>query len=122
MDYSNSYLKAKAAFEKIIASSKTPEDPSHAENTLYWLVALEPEANDLLKLSAYAHDIERAMPDRLLSEQFSSYESYKQAHAERGGSIARKIAIDCGFSREQADRISYLISSAEFPVRMMKFS
>ncbi len=114
MDPSNSYIRAKAAFEKIIFSSKTPEDPSHAENTLYWLVALEPKANDLLKLSAFAHDIERATPDRLLREQFSSYEAYKQAHSERGGNIARKIAMDSGFSREQANRISYLISSAEF--------
>lgn len=65
-DSSNSYIRARAAFEKIISSSKTPEDPSHAENTLYWLVTLEPKANDLLRLSAFAHDIKTAMPDRLL--------------------------------------------------------
>ncbi|SVD31636.1 uncharacterized protein METZ01_LOCUS384490, partial [marine metagenome] len=44
----------------VIARSKVPEDPVHAENVLEWVLKLKPDAGEALQLAALAHDIDRA--------------------------------------------------------------
>ena len=53
----DSFDCAKQRIRKIIARSSVPEDPLHAENTLKWLLKLEPKADPALQIAAYAHGI-----------------------------------------------------------------
>lgn len=101
-------------FERIIAQSSNDIDLSHAKNTLYWLNVLCPNADELLRLAAFAHDVERAMPDRLKKKDFPSYETYKRAHAKRSGQIVSNILRDIGYTSKQTKKVAYLIESAEF--------
>src|SRR5680860_1905457 len=48
---------AKQRIRLIIAGSHVPEDPCHADNTVEWLLRLEPDASETLQLAALAHDI-----------------------------------------------------------------
>ncbi len=85
-----------ARIRAVIARSEVPEDPAHAENTLEWLLRLEPEADEALRIAALAHDIDRAMPERVRREDFPDYDSFKAAHARRGARLLRGILEDCG--------------------------
>jgi len=60
----DSFDCAKQRIRKIIARSSVPEDPLHAENTLKWLLMLEPKADPALQIAAYAHDIDHAVKRR----------------------------------------------------------
>ncbi len=40
--------RAKRKIRALIAGSRVPEDPLHADNTLEWLLRLEPDAGDAL--------------------------------------------------------------------------
>mgnify|MGYP000551271942 CR=1 FL=1 len=87
------------AKEKIragIAGSPVPEDPRHADNTLQWLLHLQPDAGEALQLAALAHDIDRATPERVRREDHSDYDAFKAAHAQRGAELLRVILEDCG--------------------------
>lgn len=98
----------------MIIGSKVPEDPSHAENVLHWLLVLDPDANEVLQLAAYGHDIERALPDRYTVKDFETYEDYKNAHAKRGGELITKMLLDAGYSQNDAKRAGGLVTEAEF--------
>ncbi len=87
---------AEARIRAFVARSAVPEDPRHAENTVQWLLRLDPRADAALRLAALAHDIERATPDRLRREQFADYDSFKAAHAARGAALLRELLTDCG--------------------------
>ena len=45
---------AKQKIRLIIAGSRVSEDPRHAENTLEWLLHLDPHADDALQIAALA--------------------------------------------------------------------
>ena len=55
---------AKLRIREIIAGSQVPEDLTHAENTLQWLLRLDSQADSALQLAAFAHDIDRAIETR----------------------------------------------------------
>jgi 5'-deoxynucleotidase YfbR-like HD superfamily hydrolase len=109
----NKFEIAKSKIAEIIAQSKTEEDPSHSLNTSHWLLVLKPDADDILQLAALSHDIERAMPDRLTSEQFPTYEEYKIAHANKAAELAAQILKESGYSDEESARIFTIIKDAE---------
>ncbi len=86
------------AFTRIrefIRHSRVPEDPMHAENTLAWLVRLDPMADEALRLAALAHDIDRAAPDGVRREDFADYDAFKQAHAEHGARLLHRLLERC---------------------------
>jgi hypothetical protein len=108
------FQTAKDLLTKQIAKSKTLEDPSHAENTMQWIENLKPDADEILLLAGFGHDVERSMPDRLTNDMFSSYEDYKHAHARRAGDIAAEIALKCGYTRNESKRLAHIIAEGEF--------
>ena len=105
---------AKQKFAQLISQSKSEEDPSHAENVLHWLLELKPDADEVLQLAAFAHDVERSLPDRHQAGNFPSYHEYKKAHAERGGKMASKVLLEAGYSKDDSKRIAKIIEAAEF--------
>ena len=104
---------AKSQIAEVISRSTTEEDPTHSLNALDWLLVLKPDADEVLQLAALAHDIERALPDRLTRGQFQTYEEYKSAHARRAGETAESILRGCGYTDVDAHRVSEIIKDSE---------
>ena len=72
----------------VIAGSKVPEDPRHAENTLDWLLRLKSGADEALQIAALGHDIQRALAARKLKRaDFPDYDTFKAAHARNSAEI-----------------------------------
>ena len=110
----NSIQRAQARIRAIIAGSSVPEDPRHAENTLEWLLRLDPEAEEALQIAALAHDIERASKDRKVRrEDFDDYDAFKAAHARNGASILREILRECGVAPFIVDEACRLVALHE---------
>jgi len=94
----------------IINHSSIPEDPLHAENTLYWLLRLCPTADKIMQLAAYAHDIERAIPDkRVKREDFFDYNLFKMAHARNSAKIITRIMKRYGICDKDIKEVEYLV-------------
>jgi hypothetical protein len=105
---------AKKKITETISHSLTEEDPGHSENAWRWLLKLKPDADEVLQLAALGHDIERAMPDRLMKDQFKTYDEYKSAHAKRAGELLKHILIESGYVEADAKRVEELVGAAEF--------
>lgn len=105
---------ARQRIRLIIAGSQTPEDPRHADNTLEWLLRLQPDAGDALQLAALAHDIERAVEEtKVRRADFDDYAAFKAAHARNGVGILRPILTTCGVERQIADEACRLVEVHE---------
>ncbi|MFQ5481882.1 MAG: DUF4202 family protein [Nitrospinaceae bacterium] len=92
----DSIERAKRKIREVIAGSRVPEDPHHAENTLEWLLNFDSTADQALQIAALAHDIDRAMEARKVRRSdFGDYDVFKAAHAQNGAVILREILDDC---------------------------
>jgi len=91
-----------------------PEDARHAENTLEWLLKLDPEADQALQIAALAHDIDRAAENRKIHrEDFSDYEAFKAAHAHNSADMLRKILMTCGVDQATSNEACRLVALHE---------
>ncbi len=110
----NSIDCAKQKIRAVIAGSQVPEDPRHADNTLEWLLHLEPDAGDALQLAALAHDIDRAIEEvKVRREDFDDYDSFKATHARHGAELLRPILTACGVARDITDEACRLVQVHE---------
>ena len=83
---------AKQQIRDVISRSSVPEDPSHAENVLEWLLKLKPDADEALQIAALAHDIDRADSARkTVRSHFTDYDQFKAAHARNSAKILKEI-------------------------------
>lgn len=106
--------KAKQKIRKIIAGSNVPEDPLHAENTLKWLLKLEPNADQALQIAALAHDIERAVEkQKIKRENYQDFNQFKQAHADNSAKILREILEKCGVAESITKETLRLVAKHE---------
>ena len=106
---------AKRRVRATIAGSKIPEDPRHAENTLEWLLRLDPKAEHALQIAALSHDIDRAMEDRKVRRgDFGDYDAFKAAHARNGAEILRTILDACGVAEATKEEACRLVTRHEF--------
>jgi len=105
---------AKQNIRAIISGSSVPEDPIHAENTLDWLLKLDPEADQALQIAALAHDIDRAVEaQKVHREGFSDYNAFKKAHAHNGARILRAILNKCDVAKSVLDEACRLVTFHE---------
>ncbi len=105
---------AKQKIRAVIAGSRVPEDPRHADNTLEWLLRLEPDAGDALQLAALAHDIDRAIEEiKVRRADFNDYNVFKAAHARNGAKILRPILNACGVAGDIVDETCRLVEVHE---------
>jgi len=101
---------AKQKIRLVVAGSQVPEDSRHADNTLEWLLRLEPHADDALQLAALAHDIDRAIEElKVKRADFDDYDTFKAAHARNGAEILRPILTGCGVERHIVDEACRLV-------------
>jgi len=105
---------AKKRIRAIIADSKVPEDPRHAENTLTWLLKFDPKADQALQIAALAHDIDRAVESkRVRRSDFDDFDLFKSAHARNGANILRGIMNKCGVVNSIVDEVCRLVAFHE---------
>ncbi len=105
---------AKQKIRLVVAGSQVPEDSRHADNTLEWLLRVEPHADDALQLAALAHDIDRAIEELKVERAgFDDYDTFKAAHARNGAEILRPILTECGVERHIVDEACRLVEVHE---------
>jgi hypothetical protein len=105
---------AKQKIRAIIAGSKVPEDPRHAENTLEWLLKLDPKADQALQIAALGHDIERAHEaHKVRRADFPDYDIFKAAHARISAEILKGIMEDCGVPQDMVSEVCLLVCGHE---------
>jgi hypothetical protein len=105
---------AKEKIRLILAGSRVPEDPSHAENTLEWLLRLQPDAGEALQLAALAHDIDRASEkSKVRRLDFDNYDDFKAAHARNSAAILRPILAACSVERTIVEEACRLVEFHE---------
>jgi len=110
----NSIECAKQKIRAIIAGSNVPEDPTHAENTLEWLLKLNPEPDQTLQIAALAHDIDRAVENqKVRRSDYDDYDAFKAAHARNGARILREIMEECGVSNSITEEACRLVTLHE---------
>ena len=74
---------ARQKIRGVIAGSQVSEDSRHADNTLEWLLRLEPDASAALQLAALGHDIDRAIEGlKVRRADFDNYDALKQPMPE----------------------------------------
>lgn len=102
--------RTKRKIRTIIRVSKVPEDARHAENTLQWLLRLDPEADQALQIGALAHDIDRAVEARKMDRSnYEDYDAFKAAHAHNGAQILDEIMDEYGMPKTIADEVCRLV-------------
>lgn len=105
---------AKRKIRLTIAGSRVPEDPCHADNTLQWLLRLEPDAGEALQLAALAHDIDRAIEEvKVRRADFDDYDAFKAAHAHNGAEILRPVLTGCGVEQNIMEEACRLVEFHE---------
>ena len=114
MNQTDIFLAAKDKIAAQIALSRSAEDSSHAENTMHWVKQLRPDADELLLIAGFGHDIERALADRYKHTMFASYDEYKHAHATRSGQLVATIMKEVGYDEASADKVAHIIAEGEF--------
>jgi len=99
---------------EIIKKSNNPEDPIHAKNTLEWMIKLEPQADEALKIAALGHDIERSISKRKIKrENYKNYEEFKKAHALNSAEVLNKLMETFKVKKELREEIFYLVNHHE---------
>ncbi|MCF6336697.1 MAG: DUF4202 domain-containing protein [Gammaproteobacteria bacterium] len=105
---------AKQKIRAVIAGSRVPEDPGHADNTLKWLLHLQPDVGVALQLAALAHDIDRAIEEvKVQRADFDDYNAFKAAHARHGAELLRPILTACDVARDIVDETCRLVTIHE---------
>ncbi len=87
---------AKQKIRAVIAGSQVPEDPRHAQNTLEWVLRIDPGADEALQIAALGHDIDRATEGtKVKRTDFDDYDTFKATHARHGAEVLRQILEEC---------------------------
>ena len=104
----------KKKIDGIIKRSLVPEDPIHAKNTLEWLLKLNPDADESLKIAAYGHDIERASEEgKVKRKDYKSYDEFKDAHALNSARTLTEIMEECNVRKELVNDVFFLVRHHE---------
>ena len=105
---------ARQKIRGVIAGSQVSEDSRHADNTLEWLLRLEPDASAALQLAALGHDIDRAIKGlKVRRANFDNYDAFKAAHARNSAQILRQILVACDVERQIVDEACRLVRAHE---------
>ena len=104
----------KKKIEEIIKKSPVLEDPIHSKNTLEWLLKLNPDADEALKIAALGHDIERAIENRKIKRKdYRDYDEFKDVHALNSAKILEEIMKGCNVRKELVGDVFFLVSHHE---------
>lgn len=106
--------KYKKVEEEIISLlKKKPEELKHAQDTLNFLLNINPESDFSLRMSALSHDIERVVYGKD-EKYYSSYKEFKTAHSKSSSEITRLILLQYEIETVNIEKICTLILNHEF--------
>ncbi|HRY82329.1 MAG TPA: DUF4202 family protein [Candidatus Moranbacteria bacterium] len=100
---------------KILPKSPLIFELKHAQLTLKWLLRLNPDADEALRISALAHDIERAITgitEKDLKE-YSGINQFKKEHAKRSAKIVINMMKKYHYGKHNLEKVKRLIESHE---------
>ena len=91
------------------------EDFRHALDTWQWVLRLAPEASLALQAAALFHDVERTRsePGTRVANPARDYQSFKDAHAERGAALADTVLTRVGMEPHEREHVRWLIHHHE---------
>jgi len=106
----------KKEIESILIKSPLPFDLKHAQLTLKWVLKLKPNADDMLRVAALAHDIDRAVTG--ITETYSlkkgdNLENFKKKHAKRSANIISDLLQKHNYPKESIKKIKHLVEKHE---------
>jgi hypothetical protein len=83
----------------------------HLARTREWLLEVDPEASQALRLAALTHDIERNFPGGPIQDRTGPWDDpgYNRAHAERSARIVGEWLVEQGAERELVASVEDLI-------------
>lgn len=84
----------------------------HFERTLYWLLQLDPNADEAMQIAAYCHDVKREA-GKIDTKCFLADLIALKEHQDGGGQIMYDFLIDNGASADLAEKVKNLISNHE---------
>ena len=90
-------------------------DLDHAIDTWQWMLRLQPEAGLAAQLAALFHDIERleSEPRERIEHRAPDYQTFKDAHAQKGAERTYEILTRVGVAPEEAERARDLVGRHE---------
>jgi len=110
----DSIAYAKQKIRAVISKSSVPEDLTHAENVLEWLLKLKPDADEALQIAALVHDIDRADESRKIQRaDYNDYDQFKVAHANNSATILKEILHECQVEQSIIDEACRLVERHE---------
>ena len=88
----------------------------HFQRTIYWLLQLKPDADEPMKIAAYAHDIERAF-NPISMDFFKTHElnnsTYLTKHQKGGAKLMSKFLRKYHYSEKDIQRVAEMIKFHE---------
>ena len=97
-------------------SGRAQHELPHLKRTLYWVLQLNPDADEAMQIAAYAHDIERAFREKTDHElKHLSFKDpfFLKDHPEKGAEIIGNLLSQNGAPSTLVDRVKMLISAHE---------
>jgi hypothetical protein len=103
-------------YNKILLTLKNSDldlEAEHGENTLHWVLKLEPKASLALQIAALGHDIERSRISRYKSSDFDDHAEYKRQHSIKGAEMMRDLLEDFSIDTDVINQVVELITLHE---------
>ena len=90
-------------------------DLDHAVDTWQWMLRLQPEVGLSPQLAALFHDIERleSEPRERIEHRAPDYQTFKDAHAQKGAERAFEVLVKAGVPQDEAERARDLVCRHE---------
>ena len=90
-------------------------DLDHAVDTWQWMLRLQPEVGLAPQLAALFHDVERLESEarERIEHRAPDYQTFKDAHAQKGAERTFEILVKAGVSSEEAERARDLVGRHE---------
>jgi len=99
---------------ELLKNSAVEEDYVHAQYVWKWVLKLKPDADTALQIAALGHDIDRAIPDKMIKKgDYTNYDEYKKYHALNSAKIIGELLEKYGFDEKVISKVKLLIENHE---------
>ena len=101
-------------FTLTVDGETLPKEQTHAEMMTRWVLELEPEASEELRLAARAHHIRRWMiPRSTFPAGRTAYLRWRRALHSVHAELTAAILENCGYPRRTVERVAALVQKAD---------
>lgn len=111
----NKFNLVRKEIESILPNSPLDFELKHSELVLKWVLKLNPDSDEALKIAALSHDIDRAITkitEKDLTD-YSKIDEFKKEHAIRSAKFICDILKKYNYSTETINRVKHLVENHE---------